>query len=226
MGRPAIEARELCLAYGRKVVFEGLSASLGNDASSVALIGPNGSGKTSFIRACLGLLRPRAGGLSVLGLPVGSPRARVLRRRLSWMPQAGAMAQLGISVREYAELSRRAAIWPWRRWRPSDAQAVDAALGFCGLLDLRGNLVQRLSGGQAQRLNMARALAVDADILFMDEPSSHLDAEGRRALTRLLTPSLGPWPLAHRPLLIVASHESEFSALCSSVINLDRDRPC
>ncbi|MBY5163690.1 ABC transporter ATP-binding protein [Salsipaludibacter albus] len=135
----------------------------------LALLGPNGAGKTTLIRAATGLLVPDGGTVTVAG---GDPRHADVRARLGVMLQATAFPS-HLTVRE---LVVGAALRAGRTTADADRMLADL-----GIDDLAGRRTRTLSGGQQRRLQLARALVTDPDLLVLDEPTEGLDLASRRA---------------------------------------------
>ncbi|MBF0248129.1 MAG: zinc ABC transporter ATP-binding protein ZnuC [Alphaproteobacteria bacterium] len=163
-------AEPLLLAEGVEVAFGGNIVLRGADAvvrprEIVTLIGPNGAGKTTLVRAMLGLVKPGKG--------------RVQRRpglRIGYMPQRLHIdPSLPMTVRRFLELGGRA--------RPG---AVDAILGEVGAGHVLSSPMQGLSGGEMQRVMLARALLREPDLLVLDEPVQGVDISGQAELYRLI----------------------------------------
>lgn len=143
---------------------------------SIALIGPSGCGKSSTLQMAAGLLQPTEGSVTVDGAPLEGPRretALILQGfgLLPWKT-VRANAELGLKVRGLAREERRG--------------RAEHALGLVGLSEFAGKYPGELSGGMQQRLALARALALDVDVLLMDEPLSALDALLREQLQETL----------------------------------------
>lgn len=143
-----------------------------------ALAGPNGAGKTTLLSVLAGLLVPDAGGVSLEGVPLARLDRRERARRVAWLEQ-GARAAWGMTVREVAALGRLP------HGDRGEAE-VAAALAACGLEALAERRVDTLSGGEARRAMLARALATGEDALLLDEPAADLDPAQGFALMRLL----------------------------------------
>jgi ABC-2 type transport system ATP-binding protein len=135
---------------------------------TVALLGPNGAGKTTAIGIMLGLVDPSAGHASTLGMP---PRQAVRSGRVGAMLQSAGLPP-GARVGELVELAR--GLYP----APSPREAILERAGLTALVDRR---VETLSGGEAQRVRFAFAIAGDPDLVFLDEPTVAMDVESRRA---------------------------------------------
>ena len=142
----------------------------------VALLGPNGSGKTTTIKAAAGLIRPTSGDvlLGDSGLAAADPEAR---RICSFLPQRVAFPE-ALTGREVVEF--------YRRLRDAPADATDRVLRFASLNGSSGRAVGAYSGGMLQRLGLAVAMVPEAAILLLDEPTAALDPEGLIALYDLI----------------------------------------
>lgn len=170
----AIEAHGVGLGYPGDVVVEGLDLHV-PAGGSLALVGTNGSGKSTFIRTLVGLLPPVTGHLSVLGRPPGGAPAR-----LAYLSQFHASGYiLPIRVIDVVRMSRFASLGLWRRATAEDDALVDRAMEAMDITALRGQPLRNLSGGQRQRVYLAQVLAHRADLIVLDEPTAGLDAGGR-----------------------------------------------
>jgi ABC-2 type transport system ATP-binding protein len=164
---PALEITGLTVRYGATVAVDDVDLRL-PAGSTVALLGPNGAGKSTILNAALGLLRPAAGSISLLGR---SPQDAVRAGCVGAMLQHGGLAS-DARVGEVLRLVRRSYPDPW------PLEDLVSTAGIDGLLDRE---VDALSGGQRQRVLLAVALAGQAPLLVLDEPTSAMDVEGRRA---------------------------------------------
>lgn len=168
-----LATRELVVGYDRQVVVPGLSLTV--PAGRVtAIVGANGCGKSTILKACARILRPMGGAVSLDGDDVHALPTRALARRLSILPQAPAAPE-ALTVRELVSYGR----YPHRRWlgppHPDDGPMVDWALAATATAEFADRPVAALSGGQQQRVWIAMTLAQGADVLVLDEPTSHLD---------------------------------------------------
>ncbi|PAU84208.1 ABC transporter ATP-binding protein [Halorubrum salipaludis] len=170
-------------AYGDTVAVRDVSLTV-EEGDFLGLVGPNGSGKTTLLHLMLGLHEPDEGTVELFGRPVdefddGGRIGYVSQKATS---RGGAMP---VTVRECITMGRFAHAG---RGRLSDADraAVADAIETVGIGDLADRLVSELSGGQKQRAYIARALASDADLLALDEPTVGVDAESRDAFYALL----------------------------------------
>jgi len=155
-GRPLVEAASLSLAPGEVL----------------ALIGPNGAGKSTLLRAAAGLI-PRSGGrISVSGSPLEALDGRERARRIAYLPQERRI-EWDISVKEVVALGRLPHAPPFGA--EAEDPVVSRIMDLCGIGGLRGRSALSLSGGEAARVLLARALAAEAPFLFADEPIAQLD---------------------------------------------------
>lgn len=140
----------------------------------VALLGPNGAGKTTLMRAAMGLTPPEFGTARLMGDDplLMSPRTRALRA--AYLPQRP-QSIWPVSVESLVALGRYAHGGAPDRLAPQDQAAVDHALELCGLTALRSRRMDEISGGEKARAHLARALAQQAPLLVLDEPTAGLD---------------------------------------------------
>jgi ABC-type Mn2+/Zn2+ transport system ATPase subunit len=199
--QPLIEAAGLELGYGGgPPVVTGVSFAL-EPGERLALLGPNGGGKTTILRAVLGELRPLAGSLRV-GASCGTvPQTE--RSRLDYPVSALDVATMG-------SLSHLP--W-WRRPGRAELHSAQRALGRVGLEDLAEATFGELSGGQRQRVLIARALVQEATVLLMDEPFTGLD---RGAAERLETLIAALASEGHG--IVIATHDLEQAGRWDSVL--------
>ena len=178
-----LDVDAVTFAYGDQPVIDGVSLDV-EAGAFLGLVGPNGSGKTTLLELIIGLRRPDSGTVRLFGDP---PHESKHGERIGFVPQTvsdtnGAMP---ITVREAVRMGRYAHT-PMGRFTDNDRAAVEAALARVGITDLADRRVGRLSGGQRQRAFIARALASEADLLALDEPTVGVDADSREAFYDLL----------------------------------------
>jgi len=168
----------------------------------VALVGPNGAGKTTALRALLGLAPLASGGAAIAGRPVGDWDPDALARTVGVVAQREEPA-FPITVREAVFMGRYAHLGPWRAMRPVDLAAVTRALERADVTGLADRWVDTLSGGEWQRVRLARALAQEPRALVLDEPTASLDLRHEMELFELVADLVRPGGLA---ALVVTHH--------------------
>jgi ABC-type multidrug transport system ATPase subunit len=202
-----IAARELSLSLDGRVILDGVGFDV-RRGESVALVGANGSGKTSVLRCLLGLVpfsgRATIDGYDVVEAPVAA------RRRIGYVPQKAAFGD-----QRAAEVL--AFVARLRRLDPARGVALLHAVGLAAHADER---VRTFSGGMQQRLALAVALLGDPPVLLLDEPSASLDREGQETFFALMA------DLRRRGhTLLLASHRpEEVASLADRVLQLDCGR--
>jgi iron complex transport system ATP-binding protein len=169
----SLQARALAFGFRDRRVGEALDVTLAEGAVT-CLLGPNGSGKTTLLRTLLGVLEPLAGQVTLdeRDLRDFSDRERALR--LAYVPQASE-SYFDFSVREMVEMGRSAHRGVFARPSARDRTASDEALERLGIAHLAERPIQQVSGGERQLALIARALATEAPMLLMDEPTANLD---------------------------------------------------
>ncbi|MBM4068089.1 MAG: ABC transporter ATP-binding protein [Planctomycetes bacterium] len=178
-GAPALLTESLVVTYpgASCPALRGVSVRV-SCGTCAALVGPNGSGKSTFLKAVAGLLPVASGAIRVHGNPVGA-----CHHRVAYLPQRGEIDWgFPISVERLVLTGRYVHLgwlaWPGRR----DRQIATAVLERLGLDSLAGQQIGKLSGGQQQRALLARALAQEADLLLLDEPSNGVDARTQETI--------------------------------------------
>jgi iron complex transport system ATP-binding protein len=140
----------------------------------VSVLGPNGAGKTTLARIVSGVLRPSRGDVELTGRPIASLSRREIARHLAVVPQEGSVP-FPYEVREMVSMGRAPRLGPLGHLGEGDRAAVQRALDQLGLSDMAERRYPTLSGGEKQRVLLARALAQEAPALLLDEPTAHMD---------------------------------------------------
>ena len=167
----------------------------------VAIAGPNGSGKTTLLRALLGLARLDAGQVTLDGTPIHTWPRRALAESIGALPQREEPA-FPLTVHEAVLMGRWARLGPIASVTDADEQAIAEALARCDVSGFEHRTLDTLSGGEWQRVRLARALAAAPRLLLLDEPTAALDVghemELFELLRRLVADGLGVLVITHQ----------------------------
>ncbi|PLP59045.1 ferrichrome ABC transporter ATP-binding protein [Mesorhizobium loti] len=164
---------QLSVRYGQHLALNGFELSL-QKGEIRALIGPNGSGKSTALQALAGLITPAGGHAAIEGTPVASMSRRTIARKLAFLPQQPA-APDEMTIAQLVRQGRFPHVGLFRSYTRRDEEAIEWALESTGLTSLADRTLQELSGGERQRAWISAALAQEAGILLLDEPTSFLD---------------------------------------------------
>jgi len=183
------EALDLAVRYGRARwrALDGVTMVV-PEGALYAVLGPNGSGKSTLMRALLGAVSPESGVVRIGGKETQNWARRTLAQTVGAVPQAEHLA-FPTSVRDFVAMGRYPHLGPLRPEGEKDRAAIEEAMGRCDVADLRGRDVTTLSGGELQRVRIARALAQEPAALVLDEPTASLDIRHEMTIFRLLRDS-------------------------------------
>jgi iron complex transport system ATP-binding protein len=179
-----IETHSLRCGYGSRNVLDGVDLRLQDSEFSV-LAGPNGSGKSTLLYTLLGYLRPSSGTISMWGKSLASYKRMELARLIAFVPQE-CVFQFDYRVREIVLMGRFPYLGVMQTYGPEDHKVADSVLCRLGLEDFRERWFSQLSGGEKQRVLIARALAQDTKFIFLDESLSQLDINHQIEIMGLL----------------------------------------
>lgn len=178
---PALEIHDLTVAFDRKPVLWNIDLTL-PQGKLVGIIGPNGAGKSTLIKAVMGLLPLSSGYSLVLNQPV-----KEVRNLISYVPQRESVDwDFPASVLDVVMMGRYGKLGLFKRPRKADKDVAMDSLKKVGMEAYANRQISQLSGGQQQRTFLARALAQQADVYFMDEPFAGVDAATEKAIIDLL----------------------------------------
>lgn len=197
------------MSYGKTVALRDVTFQL-NAGEFLALVGPNGGGKSTIIKLILAIILPTSGKVRVFGR-----QAEQARERIGYLPQSAQLDPLfPATVCDVASMGRLRPTWLPQRMSRRDRETVASALEQVDLVDLRNRPVGELSGGQRQRTLLARALATEPDLLVLDEPAAGLDPASADELYDLLS------SLSGQVSIVMASHDIEAVHHYASVIGV------
>jgi iron complex transport system ATP-binding protein len=209
-----IEIEQLRIQYGLTPILEGVSLSV-RQGEVMALIGPNGAGKTTLIRGVSGVLKPASGQIRILGKDLARLTPAQRASHLAVVPQARNLPE-GFTVGQTVLMGRT----PYLGWlgQPGDKdrERVHWALQRTDTLELAERYLGELSGGEQQRVLLARALAQDTPALLLDEPTAHLDVRHQSTILNLVRELASEQGLA----VLMALHDLNLVALYAESVAL------
>jgi len=199
MSDPAIEVTDLSFSYGGPPVLERVNLSV-PDGEFLGVVGPNAGGKSTLLKLLLGLLQPQRGRLRVLGQTPCQARTHV-----GYVPQYPAFARdFPVSVAQVVLTGRLGRGSLWGGYRRQDRAIAARVMAETEVAPLAGRRIETLSGGQLQRVLVARALACEPRMLILDEPTANIDQRMETDIFDLLKELNG------RMTILVVSHDVAF----------------
>jgi len=209
----AVEVR-----FGSRSIVSGISAELAA-GSLIGIIGPNGAGKSTLIRALMGLLPLSGGSVRIDGQPIAEIGRQAMAQRLAYLPQ-GQVLHWPLTVERMVALGRLPHLTPFSRLSHNDHAVIEQAMERADVIHLRGRDATELSGGERARAMLARALAVGAQGLVVDEPLASLDPGHQIDVMELL---------AHEArggaLVVAVLHDLTMAArYCSRLLLIDEGK--
>jgi len=212
-GAPVLDVRDMRVAYGATVVLDGISFSL-RTGEHVAVIGPNGAGKSTLFKAIAGVEKPCAGQVRIGG---HDPSGHIC---IAYIPQRSMIDwSFPVTVRDVVMMGRFGRMGWLRHASRADHARVDESLNLVGMTALADRRIYALSGGEQQRMFIARALAQEAELMLMDEVLAGCDAPSQRDIHAVLE------KLRERNVTImVSTHDmDEASSRYDRVLLLNRE---
>jgi len=210
MGRTVINIEDAVVSYREDIALRGVSLEV-NCEEFVGIIGPNGAGKTTLLTIVNGMGKLLNGRVWVLGDYLTPGNSHLLRKKVGYVAQAQNIdPRMPMNVREVAMIGRYGVLGLLRRPSKRDWKIVDEALGLVGMSNLAQRPIGHLSGGEQQRVAIARCLAQEPELFLLDEPTASLDwraktdimelvkliHDSRRLTTLLVTHDLSSLPVA------------------------------
>jgi manganese/zinc/iron transport system ATP- binding protein len=179
--KSALQVNQLNVSYDKTPVLWDISLNIPS-GTLTAIVGPNGAGKSTFIKAALGLITPISGKIEFFGESLKQQRLRI-----GYVPQRESVDwDFPITVRDLVLMGRYGKLGLFKRVRDADWMAVEHYLNAVGMLPYADRQISQLSLGQQQRVFLARALAQEADLYFMDEPFAGVDQSTEAVIVNLL----------------------------------------
>ena len=214
-----LEANDITIKYGSRLAVAGVSLRL-SPREIVAIIGPNGAGKSTLLTALNGGLKPSSGQILLDGKPLKHFARRSIGRKIAVVAQE-ADVRFPVTVLEFVLGGRYAwaqtGIWGWET--AHDLQVAREVLTETELQTLSGRLMNELSGGERQRAVLARALATEAKILLLDEPTANLDLAHQATILALVRHRCDRRDAA----AVVVTHDVNLAAEFSDYVLLMKD---
>jgi len=196
MDKPVIDIKNLWFSFNGEQVLKDVNFTLYHK-EFLAMIGPNGGGKTTLLKLMLGLLKADRGEIRVFGRP-----PRQVARRIGYVPQnIHINKNFPISVLDVVLMGRLRSGISRSHYKKDDLIAAQAALGKVEMEQFNNRHIDELSGGQRQRVFIARALVTDPEILILDEPTASIDAKGQAQIYTILK------ALNEKVTILVVSHD-------------------
>lgn len=195
-----IEIKDVDFAYDRELVLKNINLSV-EPGEFLGIIGPNASGKSTLVKLILGLLEPDTGTIRVLDMPVTSAR-----KQIGYVPQYPTFSRrdFPINVRDTVMLGRLGLAHWFSAYSSTDRQICQEALHAVEIEDIASRPIGTLSGGQLQRVLIARALVSEPEILILDEPTANIDIRVEEDIFGLLK------QYNERMTILVVSHDIGF----------------
>ena len=181
MKNAAVDLQDVWVRYGDNTVLSGVTLTV-TEGDFLGIIGPNGGGKSTLLKALLGLVKPARGIVRVFG-----EEPRQSRMRIGYVPQYSQLDRnFPISVRDAVLMGRIGRKKLLQRYGREDFEAAEEALSIAGMENHADRQIGQLSGGQLQRVLVARALVSRPDMLLLDEPTTGVDVAAQEGLSSVL----------------------------------------
>lgn len=211
-----IQFKELTIGYGQRTLLDKVSAQMA-EGQLIALLGRNGTGKSTLLRAMMGLEKPQQGAIYLHGKKITEMKPEKLAQKISFVT-TDKVRIANLSCEDVVALGRA----PYTNWigqlQPEDKVRVTEAMRLVGMSDYADKTMDKMSDGECQRIMIARALAQDTPVILLDEPTAFLDLPNRYELCLLLK------RLAQQEgkCIIFSTHDLDIAlSLCDSIMLID-----
>lgn len=219
--QPCIDVKNLSFNYGGNQVLQDLTFQI-KSGEYLGIIGPNGGGKTTLLKIILGLLKPATGAVKILGKSLKNFKDR---SDIGYVPQRASQVefQFPATVEEIVASGRTAKIGLFKQLKKADQEAINRAMHTAGVFNFRKRLIGELSGGERQKVFIARALATEPKILILDEPTAAIDIASQNNFYKFLADLNKRLKLT----VIIVSHDIDVVAKeVATVLCLNRGLVC
>ena len=194
--KEVVRLEDVWVQYNGVPILEGINLAIEQD-DFLGIIGPNGGGKTTLLKIILGLISPSRGKVSVLGKPPEKSRSKI-----GYVPQHNLFDRdFPINVWDVVLMGRYGKSGLFRRYSSEDRRATQDALQTVGMLDYKDRQMGKLSGGELQRIFIARALVAEPKLLLLDEPTASVDPAMQTEFYELLE------KLKRQMAIVLVSHD-------------------
>ena len=211
-----IQFKELTIGYGQRKLLDQVSAQI-TEGQLIALLGRNGTGKSTLLRAMMGLEKPQKGAIFLHEKKIAEMKPEKLAQKISFVT-TDKVRIANLSCEDVVALGRA----PYTNWigqlQPEDKERVVEAMRLVGMSDYADQTMDKMSDGECQRIMIARALAQDTPVILLDEPTAFLDLPNRYELCLLLK------RLAQQEgkCIIFSTHDLDIAlSLCDSIMLID-----
>ncbi len=184
-GEKVLEARHISVSADRQTILSDCSLEVGK-GEFIGIIGPNGAGKSTFLKAMRGMAEQCSGDIFLFGKPLRRMTEKETARRLAFMQQDTHLG-FGFTCREIVMSARYPYLSWWQREGEQDRAVAEKCMAFTGVLGLAEKSVQDISGGERQRVLLAKILAQETPLIFLDEPTASLDLVYQEEIFRCCT---------------------------------------
>ncbi len=181
-----IEINNTTVSYRENIAVSNISLTI-DEGQFLAIIGPNGAGKTTLLTIINGLGKILSGSARILGIKLTNRTANQIRKEIGYVPQMCSIdPRSPISVKEVVMIGRFGKIGLFRHLNSNDKEIVETAMEVTGIKNLAERPIGHLSGGEQQKVAIARALAQEPRILLLDEPTANLDPKAQREIIDII----------------------------------------
>ena len=218
MSEVILEFSNLGFAYQKNsaLVLDDFSMQI-NRGGVVAVLGPNGTGKTTMLMLALGWLAPDAGAVKLLGQPLEHYARRELGQKISLVPQFEPTF-FDFSLLDFALLGRAPYLGSFSMPSEHDYEIAKQALAKVGMADKAARSIMNVSGGEHQLAMLARSLAQQTELLLLDEPTSHLDIKNKSRLLAILRELV-----SEGKTIVFTTHEPDVAAMIANSVIMVKD---
>ena len=215
----AVEIKQLAVAYGRTPVLNDLTFSIPEEDFFI-IIGPNGSGKTTLMRMIAGVEKPAKGHVNILGRSIKRYSRKDLARNIAYVPQTMSI-DFPFSVIEIVLMGRSPYLGMLGLEKEEDLEKARQALAFTGVAHLENRRLDQLSGGECQRVFIARAICQEPKVMLLDEPTASLDLSHQVRIMDLME----KLKIEKRITVVMVSHDLNLAAMYGNrLLLLDQGR--